>query len=53
LGVDGTGKSMAYWQSLQRFWGDCLQHSGAVLARFTVLRYVRLVSTSNIAAPGG
>jgi hypothetical protein len=38
LGVDGAGKSVEYWQSLQRFWADCLTRSGAALRSFSVLR---------------
>jgi hypothetical protein len=41
-GVDGVGKSMAYWQSLCSFWTDYLHKSGAILENFFVLREIEL-----------
>ncbi len=38
LGVNGAGKSAAYWESLQRFWTEYVHHAGAVLVRYTPLR---------------
>lgn len=38
LGVDGAGKSTAYWESLRTFWKDYLSHAGAELKNFTTLR---------------
>jgi hypothetical protein len=38
LGVDGAGRSSAYWQSLQAFWRDYFQNAGAVLKSYSVLR---------------
>jgi hypothetical protein len=40
LGVDGAGKSVAYWQSLQKFWTEYFHHAGAALQRYSVLREV-------------
>jgi len=37
-GVDGVGKSLAYWESLRRFWVDCFRSSGAVLKDYSPLR---------------
>jgi hypothetical protein len=39
-GIDGAGKSMAYWQSLRNFWTDYLHKAGAILEGFTVLREI-------------
>lgn len=38
LGVDGAGKSVAYWQSLQKFWTDYFHNAGAVVRSYSVLR---------------
>jgi len=38
LGVDGAGKSTAYWQSLQKFWTEYFHRAGATLRRYSVLR---------------
>jgi hypothetical protein len=38
LGVDGAGKSLAYWQSLQAFWREYLRQSGADLLSYSILR---------------
>jgi hypothetical protein len=38
VGVDGAGKSIAYWQTLHRFWSGYFQNAGALLDRFSVLR---------------
>jgi len=38
LGVDGSGKSMSYWQSLQAFWLDYFKTAGTSLQRYSVLR---------------
>jgi hypothetical protein len=38
VGVDGAGKSAAYWESLHRFWREYFQDTGATLQTFTVLR---------------
>jgi hypothetical protein len=36
-GADGVGKSVAYWKSLNRFWGEVFQNAGARLENFAVL----------------
>jgi hypothetical protein len=36
-GADGVGKSVAYWKSLSRFWGEFFQSAGATLESFAVL----------------
>jgi hypothetical protein len=36
-GVDGTGKSMDYWESLHRFWVDYFQRASATLESFSVV----------------
>jgi hypothetical protein len=38
VGVDGAGKSAAYWESLHQFWREYFQDTGATLQTFTVLR---------------
>ncbi|MFZ0320579.1 MAG: hypothetical protein WAL56_15760 [Candidatus Sulfotelmatobacter sp.] len=38
LGVDGTGRTITYWQSLQQFWVEYLLKSGANLRGFSILR---------------
>ncbi len=38
LGVDGAGQSIAYWQTLQRFWAGYFHASGAILKAYSVLR---------------
>jgi hypothetical protein len=38
LGVDGSGRSTAYWQSLEKFWNDYFRKSGATLGGFSALR---------------
>jgi hypothetical protein len=38
LGVDGAGKSLAYWRSLSAFWQDYLGRTGAELRSYSVLR---------------
>jgi hypothetical protein len=38
VGVDGAGKSEAYWESLHQFWREYFQDAGATLQTFTVLR---------------
>ena len=38
LGVDGADKTSPYWRSLQEFWKNYLQNSGANLSGYTVLR---------------
>ena len=51
VGVDGTGESMAYWQSLQEFWAAYFARSGATVRRYSVLRDLpEIVSTSPTAA---
>jgi hypothetical protein len=40
LGVDGAGKSAAYWQSLQTFWTEYFHHAGATVQQYSVLREV-------------
>jgi hypothetical protein len=37
-GADGAGRSIAYWESLHRFWRDYIQGAGAALQTFTALR---------------
>lgn len=41
LGVDGAGKSLAYWDSLKTFWADYFQKSEARLQDYTPLRHLR------------
>jgi hypothetical protein len=43
LGVDGAGKSVAYWQSLQKFWTEYFERVGAMLRRYSVLRELPLI----------
>jgi NADH:ubiquinone oxidoreductase subunit 6 (subunit J) len=38
LGVDDSGKSMAYWESLREFWTEYLGNAGATLRSFSTLR---------------
>jgi hypothetical protein len=38
LGVDGAGKSVAYWQSLEGFWSEYFQRNGARLLSYSALR---------------
>jgi hypothetical protein len=38
LGVDGAGKSMAYWQSLMTFWTEYLESGGATVRTYSLLR---------------
>jgi len=38
LGVDGAGKSVAYWNSLRDFWLEYFQRAGADLKTYSVLR---------------
>jgi hypothetical protein len=38
LGVDGAGKSVAYWNSLRDFWVEYFQRAGADLKAYSVLR---------------
>lgn len=38
VGVDGAGKSLAYWQGLQRFWTEYFDRSRAILRTYSVLR---------------
>jgi len=38
LGVDGSGKNLKYWESLQQFWADYFRDAGADLRCFSVLR---------------
>jgi hypothetical protein len=38
LGVDGAGKSLAYWTALRDFWTAYFQKTGAALRRYFVLR---------------
>ena len=38
LGVDGSGKNLKYWESLQQFWTDYFRDAGADLRCFSVLR---------------
>jgi hypothetical protein len=40
LGVDGAGRSSAYWQSLQCFWKDYFQNTGSALKSYSVLREI-------------
>lgn len=38
LGVDGAGKSVPYWQSLERFWTEYVKQSKANLREYSALR---------------
>jgi len=38
LGVDGAGKSIAYWESLHRFWAEFFRANGATLKDYSALR---------------
>jgi hypothetical protein len=38
LGVDGAGKPISYWQSLQAFWREYFEEAGAALRDYSVLR---------------
>jgi hypothetical protein len=42
-GVDGAGKSLAFWLSLRNFWTDYFHEAGAIPGSFTVLRDVEHV----------
>jgi hypothetical protein len=49
LGVDGAGKSSAYWQSLKGFWTDYFRNVGAVLMDYSVLRELPQAAQSILA----
>ena len=38
LGVDGAGKSFAYWNSLRDFWEAYFHKAGANLKKYSALR---------------
>lgn len=38
LGVDGAGKEIPYWTSLERFWTEYFEKCGAALRRYSALR---------------
>jgi len=38
LGVDGAGKSVAYWDSLRAFWSAYFRQTGAVLRAYSMMR---------------
>ena len=38
LGVDGSGKSAVYWQSLKMFWDGYFHSAGAVMRIYSILR---------------
>ena len=40
LGVDGAGKSVAYWDSLRDFWTAYFKEAGAALRSYSMLRPV-------------
>jgi hypothetical protein len=40
LGVDGAGKSIAYWNSLKEFWAEYFRKTGAGLKAYSALREV-------------
>ncbi|PYP86013.1 MAG: hypothetical protein DMG65_19710 [Candidatus Angelobacter sp. Gp1-AA117] len=40
LGVDGTGKEIAYWLSLEKFWNGYFAAAGATLKSYTALRSI-------------
>lgn len=42
LGVDGDGKSVPYWQSLNAFWAEYFKTSGTRLKSYSPLRDLRL-----------
>jgi hypothetical protein len=42
LGVDGSGRSTSYWESLQEFWGKFFRSAGANLRMFSTLRDLQL-----------
>jgi hypothetical protein len=37
-GVDGSGKSIGYWQSLRDFWAEVFRKQGAMLSDYSTLR---------------
>jgi hypothetical protein len=45
LGVDGSGKSIGYWQSLQVFWREYFENAGAALRSYSVLRDLPSLTT--------
>jgi hypothetical protein len=47
LGVDGTGKSGIYWQTLREFWGGYFHNAGAVIRSYSVLRELWLTPNLN------
>jgi hypothetical protein len=38
LGVDGSGKSAVYWQSLKMFWEGYFHNAGAIMRIYSILR---------------
>lgn len=38
LGVDGSDKTIEYWQSLERFWREYFRATGATVRRYSALR---------------
>ncbi len=46
-GVDSAGESVAYWQSLREFWLGYFAQSGAAVRRYTVLRDIQEILSTN------
>lgn len=42
LGVDDSGRSAAYWQSLKEFWARYFQSAGAEILRYSALRNIAI-----------
>jgi hypothetical protein len=45
LGVDGAGKSITYWQSLQALWVEYFEKAGAILRGYSVLRDIPSITS--------
>jgi hypothetical protein len=43
IGVDGAGKSQAYWESLKLFWTEYFENAGAALRNYSVLRELQIL----------
>lgn len=42
LGVDGSGKTVGYWESLARFWKEYFEATGATILSYSALRSLTL-----------
>jgi hypothetical protein len=49
VGVGGAGKSIAYWESLKKFWSEYFQSAGARLRAYSALRELRAIPQETMA----